>query len=337
MYTIRGATTVQANTEKEILDGTEELLKLIIEENGLRDDEISAIYFTCTKDLDAAYPARSARKMDIRKAALMCLQEMYVVGSLEKCIRICFFCDGEKDQNDVKHIYIKGAAHLRPDITSGGATETMFKVIAIDGPAGAGKSTVAKRVAEKLGFTYLDTGAMYRAITYKVLKEKVDLDDEMSIFNASRSSKLDFGAGGIYLDGELVETQIRSSEVTANVSKVSAYGKVREVLVDMQREISKGKSSVVDGRDIGTVVFPKAWLKIFLTASVDERAERRYKEIGGKIPLDEIKKSIEERDYKDSNREVSPLKQADDALLLDTTGKSIDQVTAEIVKLAEER
>jgi len=213
----------------------------------------------------------------------------------------------------------------------------MFKVIAIDGPAGAGKSTVAKKVAEKLGFVYLDTGAMYRAITLKVLNSKIDMNCEDEVYRAAKEGKLDFEKAGIQLDGVLVEKEIRSPEVTRNVSQVSAYGKVREVLVDMQREISKGKNSVVDGRDIGTVVFPLAWLKIFLTASVDERAERRYKEAGGKLSLEEIKKAIEERDYYDSHRENSPLKQADDAILLDTTSKNIEQVTAEIVQLAEGR
>ena len=213
----------------------------------------------------------------------------------------------------------------------------MFKVIAIDGPAGAGKSTVAKKVAEKLGFVYLDTGAMYRAITLKVLNSKIDINCEDEVYRAAKEGKLDFEKAGIQLDGVLVEKEIRSPEVTRNVSQVSAYGKVREVLVDMQREISKGKNSVVDGRDIGTVVFPLAWLKIFLTASVDERAERRYKEAGGKLSLEEIKKAIEERDYYDSHRENSPLKQAEDAILLDTTSKNIEQVTAEIVQLAEGR
>lgn len=210
----------------------------------------------------------------------------------------------------------------------------MFKVIAIDGPAGAGKSTVAKKVADKLGFVYLDTGAMYRAITLKVLNEKIDLDNEQEVFLAAKDGKLDFETSGIILDGKLVEKEIRSSEVTKNVSKVSSYGKVREVLVDMQRKISKGKNSVVDGRDIGTVVFPDAWLKIFLTADVDERANRRFKEVSGKTPFEEIKKAIEIRDYKDTHREVSPLKQADDSILVDTTDKNIDQVTDLIVELA---
>lgn len=210
----------------------------------------------------------------------------------------------------------------------------MFRVIAIDGPAGAGKSTVAKKVAERLGFVYLDTGAMYRAITLKVLNTKIDLDNEEAVFLAAKDGNLDFAPDGIFLDGKLVEKEIRSSKVTKNVSKVSSYGKVREVLVDKQREISKGKNSVVDGRDIGTVVFPDAWLKIFLTASVDERASRRFKENCNEASFEEIKKAIEERDYLDSNREISPLKQASDAILLDTTAKNIDQVTEEIVELA---
>ncbi len=340
MYTIRGAITVENNDENEILEATSHLLKEMIHDNKISVEEIRCVYFTATVDLTKVYPARAARNMGILNAALMCVQEMYVENSLMKCIRICMFCDGEKSQTSVKHVYRRGAEILRPDFFSS-------KVIAIDGPAGAGKSTVAKLVAEALNFIYLDTGAMYRALTFKAIESGANLDDENNVFDAVNSSILDFDETGIILDGKSVEKEIRSINVTNNVSKVSSYKKIREQLVDFQRKIAIGKNSVVDGRDIGTVVFPKAWLKIFLTASVDERAERRFKEINEnkknetneklKETLEDVKRMISDRDYQDMNREISPLKQAEDAVLVDTTSKNIEKVVNDILVLAKEK
>ena len=185
----------------------------------------------------------------------------------------------------------------------------MFK-IAIDGPAGAGKSTISKIVAEKLGFQYIDTGAMYRAVTYKALKLGVDLEDE-NAYSFLNNTKLDVDGTKIFIDNEDVSTEIRSVEITTNVSTPSKIGVVRSWLVDYQRKISDSKNVVMDGRDIGTVVLPNADLKIYLDASAECRAERRRKERlekGVDISFEETLEEIKTRDFKDSTREISPLK-----------------------------
>ena len=215
-------------------------------------------------------------------------------------------------------------------------------VIAIDGPAGAGKSTIAKMVAEKLGYAYIDTGAMYRAVTYKFLQMHSSFDeeivgkiaDEINIVFLPRD-----GVNMVFVDGMDVTEEIRSSEVTNNVSRVSAVSAVRVAMVNLQRKMGEDGGVVMDGRDIGTVVLPKADLKIFLVASVDERAERRYKENLSKgIPtdLERLKIEISERDRKDSTRAISPLKQAEDAILLDSTGKTINEIVQFIEDKARE-
>lgn len=212
--------------------------------------------------------------------------------------------------------------------------------IAIDGPSGAGKSTIAKLLAKKLGFVYVDTGAMYRAITLKALNLKIDLEDE-SKYDFLEETVIKFDGDQIYLDGKDVTEEIRSLEVTNNVSLVSKYKSVREHLVSMQRKIALDSNIVMDGRDIGTVVLKDANLKIYLDATLEERAKRRRDERiakGQEVPS--IEETIEElkiRDHKDSTREISPLKKADDAILIDTTNLSIDKVISEITKLVLER
>ena len=213
----------------------------------------------------------------------------------------------------------------------------MFK-IAIDGPAGAGKSTISKIIAEKLGFQYIDTGAMYRAVTYKALKLGVDLEKDES-YDFLSNTKLDVDGTKIYIDGIDVSTEIRSVEVTTNVSTPSKIGVVRSWLVDYQRKISDSKNVVMDGRDIGTVVLPNANLKIYLDASAECRAERRRKERlekGVDISFEETLEEIKTRDFKDSTREISPLKKADDAVLVDSSNMTIEEVVQTIINLVYE-
>lgn len=216
--------------------------------------------------------------------------------------------------------------------------------IAIDGPAGAGKSTIAKIVAEKLGYTYIDTGAMYRAVTYKALRTGIQLEDAEALENMLRATeiRLQPSAEGqlVFVDGKNVSAPIRSNEVTANVSQVAAYANIREILVAMQQELAAQGGVVMDGRDIGTHVLPRAELKIFMSASVEERARRRQLDNEKRGIPSSIQSLIEEialRDKKDSEREASPLIQAEDALFLDTTELSIDEAAEAILKLAKEK
>lgn len=211
-------------------------------------------------------------------------------------------------------------------------------VIAVDGPAGAGKSTICKLVANELNLEYIDTGAMYRALTLKVLRENIDVNDEEKIVNILSSTTIDLINKKVYLDGEDVSEEIRTPYVSENVSSIAKISKVRDVLVSMQRGMAGKKDVIMDGRDIGVRVLKNAILKVFLTASVNERAERRHKEFEGKgikSNLDDVIRDIEERDRIDSTREITPLRQAEDAVLVDTTGKSINEVVDEIITLIE--
>ena len=212
-------------------------------------------------------------------------------------------------------------------------------IIAIDGPAGAGKSTIAKKVADSLGYVYIDTGAMYRAFTYELLTSSISLSDIEKITKVLEKTNIEFKNNEIFLNNLNVTNEIRSKNVTANVSAVSAIPQVREKLVNLQRKIASESNSILDGRDIGTVVFPNAELKIFLTAIVKIRALRRYNELIAKdknIDINEIEAEIEKRDKLDSSRETSPLIKAADAIEIDTSDLSIDEVANTILKLAEE-
>lgn len=217
-------------------------------------------------------------------------------------------------------------------------------IITIDGPSGTGKTTIAKAVAKRLGFEYFDTGATYRAITHYFLSHSVDPDNlssvEKHLKTFSLSCKFLNGHKHYFIDSEDVTSAIRSQEVTKHVSKVSALKPVREVVWKKQREAAQGRDAVFEGRDMGTVVFPDAELKIFLTASPEIRAERRLKEIEGKeefrgIDHSQILEDIMRRDQHDSTRALAPLKQADDAHLIDTSHLTIDEVVEEILKLVK--
>ncbi|WP_304340212.1 (d)CMP kinase [Metaclostridioides mangenotii] len=207
-------------------------------------------------------------------------------------------------------------------------------VIAVDGPAGAGKSTIAKIIADKLGINYIDTGAMYRAITFKCLKNNVDVENTDEVVKVAKSTDIDFRDNNIYLDDKIVNDEIRTVDVSNNVSKVSKIKEVRNLLVDVQRSIGSKSSVILDGRDIGSVVFPKADYKFYIVATPEERGSRRFKEMkekGYDVNLDEIIKDIVDRDKMDMSRKFAPLVKADDALEIDTTGKTIDNVVAEVV------
>ncbi len=212
--------------------------------------------------------------------------------------------------------------------------------IAIDGPASAGKSTIAKILASNLKYVYVDTGAMYRTITLAAKQAGISYDDEQSITELLDTTDIRFEPGTpvqhVFLNNQEVTSFIRSTEVTNNVSLVSSYAAVRENLVERQRAIASHDNVIMDGRDIGTTVLPKAQVKIFLVASVEERAQRRYRENvfkGIATDLDTLRKEIETRDYKDSHRQISPLVQAKDAILVDTTGQTIEQVVDEITEI----
>ncbi|WP_458457218.1 (d)CMP kinase [Pseudobutyrivibrio sp.] len=212
--------------------------------------------------------------------------------------------------------------------------------VAIDGPAGAGKSTIAKAVAAKKGYVYVDTGAMYRAMALYFLRANISKDDEAkisaSVDDIKVSIKYQDGAQHVILNDEDVTGLIRTEEVGNMASATSVYGAVRTKLVALQQELAKTTDVIMDGRDIGTVVLPNADVKVFLTASVECRAKRRFDELkakGENPDFDRISKDIEERDYRDSHREISPLKQADDAILVDSSDMTIDEVVDAIINL----
>lgn len=216
-------------------------------------------------------------------------------------------------------------------------------VVAIDGPAGAGKSTIAKLAAEKLGYAYIDTGAMYRSVAWKFLQTGAAFDDAF-ISDLACTMVIDFKPEAkinrVFVDGTEVTDAIRTPEVTAIVSRVAAIGAVREAMVEQQRRMGTVGGVLMDGRDIGTVVFPNAQLKIFLTASVEERARRRYKEMlqkGQQVELAQLAADIAARDKADSERAIGPLRQAENAILLDTSDMGISEVTEKILALVQER
>ena len=216
-------------------------------------------------------------------------------------------------------------------------------IIAIDGPAGSGKSTIAKLIAEDLGLVYLDTGAMYRLVTLKALNEGILWNNDLNYLEEIKklldNLNIDIKENGFYLDNVDVSEEIRKPIVSENVSDVAAIREVREKMVDLQRKFSESKNVILDGRDIGTVVFPNADLKIFLIADAKERAKRRYKELvekGENVEIEEIYENILKRDKIDSTRKESPLKKAEDAIEVDTTSKNVEEVKNEILRMINE-
>lgn len=218
-------------------------------------------------------------------------------------------------------------------------------IIAIDGPAGSGKSTIAKMIARELGFTYIDTGAMYRAVALKIKRLGINPDDPEAVLEVLKNTEIDLRPSEegikIFLDGEDVSDRIRTEEIGKIASKIARHRKVREILVQMQRELGKrAKDAVIEGRDTGTVIFPDADIKFFLTASAEVRAERRYRELkekGLNVNYERILREVKERDRLDKTRKESPLKPAEDAVIIDTSDKDIDQVFRQLIDIIKKR
>lgn len=213
--------------------------------------------------------------------------------------------------------------------------------IAVDGPSAAGKSSISKIVAKKLDYIYIDTGAMYRCVGYYCLQNNIDIHDEAAVSKALEQIKIEMDSNNhVYLNNDDVSELIRQDQVSMVASVVSSYRAVRTFLVEQQRQMASVGGVILDGRDIGTVVLPDAQLKIYQIASVDTRAKRRYlenQERGLEADLDAIKKDIEQRDYQDMNRDISPLKQADDAIVLDTSDLTLQEVVDRVIELVEKR
>lgn len=216
--------------------------------------------------------------------------------------------------------------------------------VAIDGPAGAGKSTIAKKIAKKLGFIYVDTGAMYRAMALACIRNGVNKEDEQAVIKVCSGISVTIAYEGqtqiVMLNGENVNDFIRTEEVGNTASAISVYKEVRLKLLELQRNLAKENDVIMDGRDIGTCVLPDAFVKIYLTASSKTRAERRcleLKERGVDVNIDEVEKDIIDRDYRDMHREIAPLSQAKDAVLVDSSDMGIDEVVEHIIKIIEDR
>jgi len=334
---IRGATTAIANSREHIVEATSELLIEIMKANYLHERDIVSIIFTSTPDLNSAFPAEAARMIGLVSVPLLGTQEVAVVGALGLCVRVMIFVDKDILRDDVKHVYLRGSAGLRPDLVGGGQSMRAIN-IAIDGPAGAGKSTVAKCVAKRFGLRYLDTGAMYRAVTWLALSQGLDLQDSVCLGDLARKTVFDLDASSqLTLGGRVLGDEIRTPAVNASVSLVSSYEEVREVIVEKQRKLAELGGIVMDGRDIGTTVLKDAELKFFLVADPKERARRRLAELralGHEVDFESVVSQIEQRDYFDSHRQISPLQPAHDAVIVDTTNVAIDDVVERVLEIA---
>ena len=325
MTIIRGATTIENDCKEEISASVKELLDEIFSVNALKKEEVSGFLFSLTTDIHSYHPAKSARECGYDFAPLFACTEPEIDGGLKLCIRLMLFTELMENRS-VKHIYQKGAKILRKDISE-------VYNIALDGPAGSGKSTVAKALAKDYDILYLDTGAMYRACGLKALRLGIDVKDETAVKEMLQTInlKVEYQGGKQHtiLDGEDVSTAIRENAVSMVASTISAHPVVREKMVEMQREIAKGTSCVLDGRDIGSVVLPNAKYKFFITADSKVRAMRRYKELlsrGETVDFDKLHAEIIARDKQDSERAFSPLIQAKDAVLIDTSDMDIESV-----------
>ncbi|MBE5740553.1 MAG: (d)CMP kinase [Clostridiales bacterium] len=331
MTIIRGATTVAQDNKEEISFAVKELLDEVFALNDLQKDEVKGFVFSLTTDIHSYHPAKAARECGYDFAPLFAAIEPEINGGLKLCIRLMLLTELSDDRK-AKHVYQKGAKNLRKDISE-------ILNIALDGPAGSGKSTVAKILAKDYNILYLDTGAMYRACGLKALRLGIDTKDceKVTEMLPLLDVKVEYKDGKQHtiLDGEDVSLAIRENAVSMAASNVSAHPAVRIKMVEMQREIAGNMSCVLDGRDIGSTVLPNAKYKFFITADSKVRAMRRFKELqarGETVDFDKLHEEIKARDKQDSEREFSPLKCADDAVVVDTSTMDIDEVISTIKK-----
>ncbi|MCL2598825.1 MAG: (d)CMP kinase [Firmicutes bacterium] len=343
---IRGATTC-SNEEQDILQSVCDLFEDILQKNAVQASQVCCVFVSSTQDITKVYPAKGIRRSEHyhNGIALFSSCEPMIENSLQGCIRLLVQIQENQKTTDkdvckntvYKHIYHKGAKILRPDIA--------YFTIAIDGPSGAGKSTLAKILAGKLGIPYLDTGAMYRSLAVKLLDEGLYSDAcglslaepplQAWLQNTSIEFVKENDKDKVYLDGQDVTQRIREHHISQIASAVSANKTVRLSLVEMQRQIASKSSCVLDGRDIGTFVLPKADYKFFVTASVIERAKRRQAQLKSKgqmVDFNTLKQDIVQRDFNDSNREFAPLRQAQDAVLIDTTKLSVQKTVEQMMQ-----
>lgn len=331
MTIIRGATTIEKDNQNEISVAVKALLDEIFASNQLSKDEVSGFLFSLTSDIHSYHPAKAARECGYDFAPLFAAIEPDIQGGLQLCIRVMIFTDRTVvKKGDVKHIYQRGAKVLRKDLSE-------IYNIALDGPAGSGKSTVARILAQDYNILHLDTGAMYRACGLKALRLGVEPKDREGVEKIlpDLNVKVEYkdGTQHTILDGEDVSQAIRENVVSMAASSISAHKAVRLKMVEMQREIAKSMSCVIDGRDIGSAVLPDAKYKFFVTADSKVRAMRRYKELemrGEKVDFDQLHAEIIARDKQDSEREFAPLVCADDAVVVDTSNMGIQDVVAAI-------
>lgn len=334
MTVIRGATTISQDNPDEIRAAVAELLNQIESRNSLKRDEILSMVFSSTSDIHSFYPAKAAREAGFVSCSLFSAQEPEIDGGLALCIRVMIFV--EKNITP-RHVYLRGARVLRKDLVQ-------KYNIAIDGPAGSGKSTVAKLLANDCHILYLDTGAMYRACALAALRAGIDVADEVQVCELMR----DLALSVVYRDGvqhtllgdEDVSALLRSPEVSMAASTISRHPSVRLKMVEKQREIAGKMSCVLDGRDIGTFVLPDADFKFYLTASPEVRAKRRYDEMvarGEQVDFEVLKRDIAARDEQDSTRALAPLKKADDAILIDTSDMTVDEVLDTLKRKMQEK
>ncbi len=330
MVVIRGATTIANDTKEEISLVVKELLDEIFSINDIKKSEARLFVFSLTTDIHSYHPAKAARENGYDFAPLFAAIEPDIDGGLPYCIRLMVFLERNIENREIKHIYQRGAKILRKDLSE-------IYNIALDGPAGSGKSTIAKMLAHDYNILYLDTGAMYRACALKALRLGVDPKDAVSVERILPYLNVNVeyrdGKQHTMLDGEDVSVLIRENAVSMASSDISAHAAVRIKMVEMQREIAKSMSCVLDGRDIGSVVLPNAKYKFFITADSKVRAMRRCKELfarGEQVDLDKLHEEIVARDKQDSEREFSPLACADDAIVIDTSEMSIEEVVMAI-------
>ncbi|MBO5480596.1 MAG: (d)CMP kinase [Clostridia bacterium] len=325
MVIIRGATTIQEDTKSCISYAVKRLLDAVFNENHLQKEEIDGFLFSLTSDIHSYHPAKAARESGYDFAPLFAAVEPNIDGGLPLCIRLMLFTN-RTDKKNVKHIYQEGAKALRKDISE-------IYNIALDGPAGSGKSTVAKALARDYNILYLDTGAMYRACGLKALRLGINPKDgigvEKMLPDLNVTVEYRDGTQHTILDGEDVSSAIRENAVSMAASDISTHQAVRIKMVELQREIAKSMSCVLDGRDIGTAVLPDARYKFYVTADSKVRAIRRFNELsarGQQVDFEQLHAEIVARDKQDSEREFSPLMQADDAIVIDTSNMQIDEV-----------